>query len=149
MPGSLHASNMIGAVVAVVINLLLIMLFIARLKNTPRLEYWLGILIILNIVPLLILLIRSFEENRPTLYFIQIGLMITYLIAELLLDYILKTDFRQSSALVIPYITLFFAATGGMIGVAKYAGKGWIWAASMTFLLMTGLSLYQRSITGQ
>ena len=149
MPSSLHASNLMGAVVAVVINILLNTLFIARLKNAPRVEYWLGILVILNIVPLLVLLFRSFEEKRPTLYFIQISLMIVYLIVELLLDYILKIDFRQNSRMVIPYITLFFAATGGMIGVAGQAGKGWIWAASATFLLMAGLSIYQRSVTGQ
>jgi len=51
--------------------------------------------------------------------------------------------------LVIPYVTLFFAATGGMIGIASRAGKVWTIAAALSFFAMTILSLVQRHITGQ
>ena len=51
--------------------------------------------------------------------------------------------------LVIPYVTLFFAATGGMIGIASRAGKVWTIAAVLSFFAMTILSLVQRHITGQ
>jgi len=149
MTSQVQSSNIIGAVVAVLINLLMISLFLFRLKNIPKIEYWIGILAILNIIPLGYLFIKSFKENRPIIYFIQIGLMISYLILELLLDYILQIDFRQNLKIVIPYIVLFFTATGGMLGVARLAGKGWMWAASISFLLMTVLSFFQRHVTGQ
>jgi len=56
---------------------------------------------------------------------------------------------RQVRWLVIPYVTLFFGATGGMIGVASRAGKVWTIAAVISFFTMTILSLAQRHITGQ
>lgn len=149
MTNQIQASNTIGALVSVSINTLMIILFLSRLKNMPKFEHYLGILVIMNIFPLAYLLVQSFRDKRPALYFIQIGLMIAYLFLELILDYILKIDFRQNLSIVIPYIILFFTATGGMLGVAKYAGKRWMWAASMTFLIMTALSFYQRDVTGK
>jgi hypothetical protein len=75
--------------------------------------------------------------------------MITYLVVELLLDYILKVDFRQNQGIVIPYITLFFSGTGGMIGVASHAGKVWTVVTVISFLIMSIIAFIQRSITGQ
>jgi len=149
MTDSTQVTNYLGALTAVLINVLLIALFIARLSHRPRIEYWLGIVIILGIVPLCYLFITAIGLKRPPLYFIQIGLMIAYLVVELLVDYILKIEFRQTKQLVIPYVTLFFAATGGMIGVASHAGKVWTAAAVAGFLVMAILSFVQRHITGQ
>lgn len=75
--------------------------------------------------------------------------MIAYLMAELILDYVLKLDFRKNLRIVIPYIILFFSGTGGMIGVASHAGRGWFFAAVISFLIMMALSFIQRAITGQ
>jgi hypothetical protein len=149
MTSQMQTSNIIGALVSVTINTIMIFLFISRLRNIPKLEYYLGILLILNIFPLTYLLIQSLTNKRPAHYFIQISLMIAFLLLELILDYILKIEFRQNLKFVIPYIMLFFTATGGMLGVAKYAGKKWMWAASLTFLIMTALSFYQRHVTGK
>lgn len=149
MMNQMQISNIIGALVAVSINTLLIFLFLSRLKNMPRAEYCLGIMIIFNVLPLTYLLIQSFREKRPALYFIQIALMLAFLVAESVLDYILKIEFRQQAEFAVPYIVLFFAATGGMLGVARYAGRKWMWAASLSFLIMTALSLYQRQVTGK
>ncbi len=106
MSESIQVLNLIGALVANLNNILLLSLFITRLRNKPKIEYWLGIIIILSIVPLSYLFITAIIINRPILYFIQIGLMITYLILELLLDYILKIEFRQTQWIVIPYYLL-------------------------------------------
>lgn len=149
MANSMRFSNSLGAAAAVTINILVIALFISRLSKKPRVEHWLGIIIILNTVPLLYLFIKAFSFQRPVLYFIQIGLMIAYLMAELILDYVLKLDFRKNLRIVIPYIILFFSGTGGMIGVASHAGRGWFFAAVISFLIMMALSFIQRAITGQ
>lgn len=50
--------------------------------------------------------------------------------------------------LVSSYVTLFFAGTGGMIGVAAHAGRGWAIAAIILFLIMTALAFIQRALTG-
>jgi hypothetical protein len=149
MASSTQISNVVGAITAVLINVLLIALFVSRLAHRPKIEYWLGIVIILGLVPLSYLFITGVYARRPLLYFIQVGLMMAYLIVEVMVDYVLKIEFRQVRWLVIPYVTLFFAATGGMIGIASRAGKVWTIAAVLSFFAMTILSLVQRHITGQ
>ena len=74
--------------------------------------------------------------------------MIFYLILELFLDYILKIDFRNTRWMVITYVTIFFGATGGMIGLASLAGRGWMLITVITFLTMAVLAFVQRAITG-
>ncbi len=125
MAESTQVSNIVGAIAANLINVLVISVLIARLSNRPKIEYWLGIILILSIVPLAYLFITAFGFKRHFLYFIQIGLMITYLVVELMLDYILKVDFRQNQRIVLPYIMLFFSGTGGMIGVGMKHGVLW------------------------
>ena len=149
MTDSTQVSNIVGAIVANLINVLVIAVLISRLSNKQKIEYRLGIILTLSIVPLAYLFITAIGFNRPFLYFIQIGLMITYLVVELMLDYILKVDFRQNQRIVIPYIMLFFSGTGGMIGVASHAGKVWIIVTVISFLIMTILSIVQHYITGQ
>jgi hypothetical protein len=142
-------SNLVGAIVANLINVLVITVFIVRLSHRPKIEYWLGIALISTLIPLIYLFITAFGFKRPFLYFIQIGLMIAYLVVELLLDYILKVDFRQNQGIVIPYVVLLFAGTGGMIGVASHAGKVWTVITVISFLIMGILAFVQRNITGQ
>lgn len=144
-----HLLNLLGAIVAVSINGLLIALFVARLYHKPDLEYWLGVLILVHLVPLTYLLMTGAGSDRPTLYSVQIGLMIVFLIVEGLLDYVFQVEFRQIRWMVILYVTLFFGATGGMIGVATHAGKLWMYLAIVSFIFMGVLSVYQRIVTGQ
>ena len=51
--------------------------------------------------------------------------------------------------MVILYVTLFFAATGGMIGVASLAGKFWMYTTIGTFFIMVFFAFYQRHKTGE
>jgi len=149
MDESAQAGNILGAVLAVAINTLLILLFVARLGGRPRIEYVLGLVLIAAIIPLAYLFVRAIGAGRSPLYFVQLGLMMGYLVVELILDYLLKVEFREIRWMVIAYVTLFFAATGGMIGVAGLAGKGWSIAAIVSFLIMATLAFVQRSITGK
>ncbi len=94
------------------------------------------------------LLVIAPQLERPALYYLQIGLMLAWLLVEALLDYILKIDFRQVRWMVISYIVLFFAGTSGMPGVAANAGREWTIAAGILFLLMALLAFVQRAVTG-
>ena len=82
------------------------------------------------------------------LYYVQICLMLGFLLVELLLDYVLKIEFRQVRWMVISYVTLFFAATGGMLGVAAQSGRAWTVTAGILFLIMAVLAFVQRAVTG-
>lgn len=149
MTDSTQISNVVGAITAVLINVLLIALFVVRLGHKPKIEYGAGMAIILGIIPLSYLFILGALTKRPLLYLIQVGLMMLYLVVELMADYVLKIEFRQIRWLVIPYVMLFFAGTGGMIGVASQAGKTWTIITVASFFVMAILSFVQRYITGQ
>jgi hypothetical protein len=46
-------------------------------------------------------------------------------------------------------VTLFFAATGGLLGVVAYmANRAWIVSAVILFLVMAALAFIQRAVTG-
>jgi hypothetical protein len=140
--------DLIGAWVAHIIFLLTIAVFLFRLAGHHRWEYWTGAVLLLTAIPLVYLLVRAPEIGRPRLYYVQIGAMLLYLIAELSVDYVAKIEFRQTRWMVIAYVTLFFAGTGGMIGVASHAGRPYTISSVVLFLVMTILAFVQRALTG-
>jgi hypothetical protein len=140
--------NILGAILANAINLSTILVFIFRLLEKPNIGHWIGIIIQLSIFPLIYLLYTASQFNRRKIYYLWIGLMIVFVIVEFLVDWYPTVDFRNNLSIVIPYVTLFFGATGGMIGVASYAGKKWTIMTVLTFLTMFALAFIQRSVTG-
>jgi len=144
----LEKADLLGAILAITIYTIIILIFVFRLFKRSHIEYALGLILLLTIIPLFYLLIKAPFLERPPLYTIQIILMLVFLIIEALLDYILKINFREVRWMVITYVVLFFGATGGMIGVASHAGKGWTLASIILFLVMACLSFIQRAITG-
>jgi hypothetical protein len=150
VPGEIpmEKTNLIGAITAVVFFSSAILVFVSRLLHRPRIGYWMGLLEILLILPLLYLLLKAPGEQRPTLYYIQLIAILLWLVVELLLDYILKLDFRHTRWMVITYVVLFFAGAGGLVGIASAAGTGWKIAAIILFLVMAVLTFVQRALTG-
>ena len=141
--------NILGVILALWIYAFSIVVFIARLVEKPKLERWAGILIFLSAIPLLYLLFTANKYERPILYYIQIGFMLLWIVVAILVDYIIKFEFRNNLRLVIAYVVLFFAGTGGMLGVASLAGTGWMITALVLFFIMAGLAFYQRAKTGK
>lgn len=140
--------NLCGAILANVINITAISIFIARLLGESEIGHWIGIIIQVSIIPLFYLLYSARSLNRTKIYYIWIGLMIAFIIVEFLLDYYPKIDFRNNLMIVVPYVMLFFGATGGMIGVASLAGKNWGIVTITSFLIMAALAFVQRRVTG-
>ena len=140
--------NLLGAWTAVWIYGCSMLTFGARLLGKPGLGRWFGIPLLLAAVPLIYLLFTAPRFGRPALYDLQISLMLAYLLAELLLDFIFKFSFRQVRWMVIGYVMLFFAGTGGMLGVAGLAGRAWNITAVALFLIMAALAFIQRRVTG-
>ena len=146
--GMLERMNLLGAVVTIAYYVLVISVFAARLLGRPRWEHGLGFAVLLLGFPLALLLALAPELRRPPLYCVQVGLLLAYLLAEALLDYVFKVDFRHVRWMTVSYVTLFFAASGGMLGVAPLAGRPWGIAAIVLFLAMAALAFVQRAITG-
>jgi len=141
-------TNVLGAVTAVLFFISAILVFVFRLLGKPQWGYWLGYFEFLLAIPLVYLLVRAPQLQRPWLYYVQIGCMLLWLAVEALLDYLLKIDFRSTRWMVISYVVLFFAGAGGLLGIASLAGRGWSIAAIVLFLIMAALTFIQRAVTG-
>ncbi len=144
----LERTNFIGAITAIAFFVSAILVFAFRLLGKPQYEQWLGYFEFLLAIPLTYLLIQAPQLGRPALYYIQIACMLAWLILEALLDHILKVDFRNTRWMVISYVVLFFAGSGGLLGVASNAGRGWSIPAIILFFIMAILTFVQRAITG-
>ena len=141
-------TNLIGAITANVYMLLVIAIFIARIFGRLQIGHWIGIVSSLILIPLIYLFIIGLKTDRRMIYFVWVVLMILFSLFELIVDQILRVDFRSVQWAVVPYVMFFFAATGGMIGVAAQAGKRWTILTCVIFLVMAVLAFVQRGITG-
>ncbi|KPJ87243.1 MAG: hypothetical protein AMJ53_18440 [Gammaproteobacteria bacterium SG8_11] len=137
-----------GAIVAHIIFISSIVTFLSRLFFGIQPGHWIGIPLLLMAFPLIYLLLQTSEQNQSVLYYIQVGLMLFFIIVLFLVDYVFKLDFRNTQWMVISFVVLYFAGMGGMIGVASKAGRGWMISAIILFFLAGILAFVQRSITG-
>ncbi len=140
--------NLIGVYVSVFALVICTLIFVSRLVEIKKADYWLGLVFLATAIPYIYLLFSADNSNRPKLYYIQIIIIILFLIIELLLDYIFKIDFRNIRWMTITYVTFFFAAAGGMVGLASNGGKLWTIISVILFFIMTALAFIQRSVTG-
>jgi hypothetical protein len=113
-----------------------------------EIEQWVGFTSSLVIFPLLYLFVVGLRINRRKIYFGWLVLMIVFALFELVVDQILMIDILSAQWTVILYVMFFFAAIGGMIGVASQAGKPWAIVTTIVFLVMAILAFVQRGITG-
>ena len=144
----LGKANLLGAIIAIAFFVSAILVFAFRLEGRPQVGHWIGYFEFLLAIPLVYLLMTASSLHRPAIYYIQIGCLLAWLVVEVLLDYILKVNFRNISWMVISYVVLFFAGSGGMLGVAANAGRRWSIPAIILFLIMAVLTFVQRRITG-
>ena len=145
---ALKRDNLVGAIMANVYMLLIIALFTARILGWLEVGRWIGFVSSLVLIPLIYLLAAGFRTGRRRIYFAWLGLMVLFVLFELIADQILAVDLRSDQSVVIPYVMFFFAATGGMIGVASQAGKVWTVTTVIIFFVMAILAFVQRAITG-
>jgi len=141
-------TDLIGALTACLYMLLVIVMFIARIAGWSPMGHWLGFGTSLALIPVIYLLVVGIMQGRPLKYRIWLGMMASFLVFELVVDQILKLDLRSSPAITIPYVMFFFAATGGMLGVASLAGRKWMITGIVLYFTMGTLAFVQRAMTG-
>lgn len=74
--------------------------------------------------------------------------MLAWIVLLCLLDYVYQVDWRATQGTIVPVVVLYFAGTGGMIGVASHAGKGWTISAVILFFVAGVLAFVKRAVTG-
>ncbi len=144
----MRTADLLGALAAHVIYLSSILVFLSRLLAGPRPGSWLGVPTLLMAPVLGYLLWTAPRFERPPLYYVQVGLTLLWIAVLFLLDYYPKVEFRQTQWMVVGFVMLYFAALGGMIGVAALAGRPWMLSAVALFFVTAVLAFVQRAVTG-
>jgi hypothetical protein len=130
----LESLDLIVCIVANLVNLLMIGIFLSRAKGLKSVEFWSGLGLEILAVPLVVAVILNVLEGRELWFSSLLMPLITFLIVELWLDYLLKLDFRHSR-LLGPYLGLYYLGLMGMIGYAFLASKVWGFVTLATYFL--------------
>ena len=140
-PTILMLLDILVFIIANVLNILFSAIFIFRFKKYESYEFVLGILSVIMIIPLSIISYINFSSDREWWSFTLLLPIIIFLFMELVLDYILKSNFRKTK-LVVPYLLFYYLGLFGMIGYSFLIGKMYGFITLITYFINLGISLY-------
>ena len=103
--------------IANLVNLLVTGVFIARGNGYEQTEYVLGLAVVAMALPTMAFVVSNVIHQREWWTIVLPLPLILYCLVELLLDYVLKLDFRNTG-LIWLYIPIFYLGLWGMIGYA-------------------------------
>jgi hypothetical protein len=139
---ALDLVDLMFVVTAVMFNLLIIGVYIAQKHERHRLVRLFGSIVICLAIPLAVVFISYLISGRALWIMIYLGFILLYIFVELLLDFILKIEFREKLILHIPYIILFYVASFGFIGISFSIDRTWGYIVSITFWAVLGSLIY-------
>ncbi len=134
-------------VIANVINLLLIGIFLSRPKGKLKVERILGLIIVSMIFPVGVAIVLNLSGKREWWTVALPAILLLFLALELLLDYILKLNFRKTRWLW-PYLLLYYLAMMAMIGYSFSIGKAYGFVTLGTYFLSLFATWYSYAKVG-
>ena len=108
---------------SVVFNILVSALYIAFKFGDLMLVEVLGGIALSLIVPFTVTLLGYLREKAKKRTIIFNGIILIYLLLELLLDYLLRIHIKEILAINLPFVIVFFAALFSMIYVSYERNK--------------------------
>jgi hypothetical protein len=134
-------------VIANLVNLLMIGIFLSRPARLESVELVLGILFIMMALPVGAAVILNALGGREWWTWILPIPLILFCVVELVLDYILKLDFRNT-ALLWPYLISYYLAVIAMMGYAFGVGKSYGLITLGTYVINLLATWYSYSRVG-
>jgi CubicO group peptidase (beta-lactamase class C family) len=140
-PLPLGTIDLVVVVAANLFNLLMTAIFLTRPRGWKRFERVVGLIMASLALPLGAAVILNLLLNREW-WFVALPLpLILHCIVELLLDYILKLDFRKTW-LLGPYLGLFYLGQMGLIGYAFVVEPIYGFVTLATYFVCLGATRY-------
>lgn len=131
--GALRVDLMMFAI-ANGVNVLLTAIMLSRSAGLRRVERVLGLVLVFLALPVTLGVVLNALGGREWWTIALPSLLVVHLVLELLLDYILKIDFRHTR-LLGPYLLIFYLAQMGMIGYSFATGRVWGFVTLGTYFL--------------
>ncbi|HUY99109.1 MAG TPA: hypothetical protein VMU89_02070 [Thermomicrobiaceae bacterium] len=139
--------DLLLVVVANGVNLLLAGMFLARAARAAGLERVLGLSTVALSLPLTVATLLNLAGGRPWWSVLLPLLLVAYLSVELVLDYILRLDFRHTR-LLWPYLLLFYLAVNAMTGYAFLVGRTFGFVTLGSYFLCLAATWYSYAHVG-
>jgi hypothetical protein len=127
---------------SVIFNVSVSILYVAAKFDEMAVVQACGIIVVFLMVPFTVTLLGYAREKTKKRTIISHVFILSYLVLELLLDYILKIPFREILAIHVPYIIVFYAASFSMIGVSFEKNRKMGYVVLVTFLILIGCLTY-------
>ena len=135
--------NLVLFLIINLFNLLTAVILLARTRGMAQLEYKLGLINVAMIVPVGAIIILNYMNQREWWMTILPLFFLAFLVLELVLDYVLKLNFRETQ-LLWPYLTLFYISQFVMIGFSFLANKQYGYVTLVTYFILLLATLYAR-----
>ncbi|MFZ2054668.1 MAG: hypothetical protein WAU81_10775 [Candidatus Aminicenantales bacterium] len=134
-------------IIANLVNLLLIGIFLSRPRGLEKAEYMLGLIMVALILPVGFAVLLNALRKREWWAIVLPLLLVIFLVIELLFDYILKLDFRNTS-LLWPYLTIFYVAEMAMVGYSFLIKRSYGFITLGTYLISLMATWYSYAKVG-
>jgi hypothetical protein len=144
VPGAVDYSLFVVAILA---NLLMIGVFVAKARRLARLQYALGVALEVLALPLVVAIVLNALWQREWWTVALPLAMIAFLAVEFLFDYVWRLDFRRGR-LLGPYLALYYVGFIALTGYAFSLGKPYGFAALATYFANLAATAYSYSRVG-
>ncbi|NVM16381.1 MAG: hypothetical protein HWN80_01595 [Candidatus Lokiarchaeota archaeon] len=128
--------------IAVLLNILICIIFIARYRGPEGLEHKIGYFVIACAIPLAIILINYILISVDLWIIIYIIIIISFLIFETILEYVLKLNFRTNLKIVVPYVLFYYIAFWGLLAISFVINLAVGFIVFGTFMLSLIITIY-------
>ena len=146
MTANNRSIDLVVVALANLMNTIMVVVFVLRSSTIGRLQVvgfvWAGMILVLACVVTL-----NVRAKRAWWTTVLPSLLLVFLIAEVALDYVGRYEFR-STALLGPYLFLYYISILGMIGYSFLTGKTYGFVTLATYFLSQIAALYSYSQVG-
>jgi hypothetical protein len=132
--------DLIAVCTANLINVIMTILFTARIFGLPQVEYDLGIVVMVMGFALGYIAFFNRKNRREKWEVYLLIPIFLFFFVDLILDYLLSFNFR-STAIVGPYVLLYYIGLWGLVGYSFRFDKKWGFVTLATYFLNMTLSI--------
>jgi len=125
MASALFLSDLIFALSAIAFMLLLAVLLAAQKKRRVKTTWVIGVLWLLLAAPLALVFSRYLAEGRGVWTLLPLGLVLLFMLAKALLDFVFRMDFRRNRITHLAILTLMCLALFSLIWIAFSIHPSW------------------------
>ena len=139
--------DLIVVICANIFNIMMVVIFLQRALSSTRSTIIYVLIEIVLAITLVLAAIYNWTTGRSLWMILLPALMVVFLIVELLLDNVLKIEFRKTRMLG-PYLLFYYAAQMGLIGYAFIVNRVFGFITLITYFLSLAATGYSYNKVG-